>query len=209
MAKIDLTGHKFGRLTAIKIVENTKTGTYWNCVCECGNQSDVFIGHLRSGKTLSCGCLLKEKNKTHGKARTPTHISWCAMRNRVLSEKTNGYEKYGGRGITICDEWNNFEVFLNDMGERPSTYHVLDRINPNGNYEPGNCRWITKKESCDNRTCTRVWVVFGEEFLSSVEAAKKYKVAPGTIQRWCNGGFTKKGTFMPPREDCGSHPLHG
>jgi len=205
--RLDLTGHRFGKLIAINIVENDKKGTYWHCKCDCGKTNDVFIGHLRSGRIRSCGCLISEinpvipNNVKHGRSRSDTHISWCAMRSRVLNKTTNGFRNYGGKGIKICERWENFSDFLQDMGERPSKDYVLDRINPNGNYEPNNCRWITKEKSALNKTNSKIWVVKGKQYNSSKEAAKANNVSMQTIRLWCCGGMNNK-KYVAPRKDC-------
>ena len=187
---MNLTGQVFGRLTALSVAENNKTGTYWICICECGNKKDIFIGHLRSGKILSCGCY--KPNKTHGLTRTPEHITWCAMRNRCLSPSTNGYEQYGGRGIKICDEWADFGNFLSDMGRRPSKNHTLDRIDVNGDYKPTNCRWVTKSEQNENQRNSRRYVIGDKEYPSTVKAAKALGVTYASISKWCKQGFSPK-----------------
>ena len=198
MKPLDLTGQKFGRLRTERRVNTPKKGTYWECLCDCGNKTIVFIGHLRSGKTESCGCYLNERIRTHGKSRSPEHISWCSMRNRCLSPTTNGYERYGGAGIRICKEWDNFEIFLLDMGERPSEKHTLDRINPFGDYTPENCRWSDKRTQSRNQINAKRWVVFGVEYETAKDAGDVHGVTGTTIRRWCK-----------EKEDCWSYNLYG
>jgi len=203
MPKMNLSGDQFGRLTAIHVYETEKTGTYWRCFCECGNYKNVFIGHLRSGKIRSCGCLFGDIEHNggvakHGKARTPEHITWCAMRNRCLSPTTNGYERYGGIGVTICPEWDDFSVFLNDMGKRPSKHHTLDRIDATGNYELGNCRWATPKEQSINKRNSKRYFINGRKFNTAKEAGLFFGVCGSTILRWCDKKW-----------NCWSKPLYG
>lgn len=152
--RLDLTNQRFGRLIAI--APGPAKSKSWRCRCDCGTVRDFRMTHLRSGHTKSCGCLHRElfaQLKTrHGdcKRRSPTsseYYSWLAMKSRCGNPKTDKYHYYGGRGISVCERWrNDFTAFLADMGRKPSSRHSIDRINNDGNYEPGNCRWATTGE---------------------------------------------------------------
>lgn len=164
-APIDMTGKRYGRLAVLEFSRKSSSGEYtWRCVCDCGNETYVSGYALRSGHTQSCGCLHSERTaevrrseKTHGLADTPEYRSWISMVQRVTNAASHNYPYYGGRGILICDRWLNgderrsgVECFLADMGKRPAGTS-LDRINNDGNYEPGNCRWATRSEQVRNR----------------------------------------------------------
>jgi hypothetical protein len=155
---IDLTGRKFGRLSVIAIAQDkSRHGQMqWACSCSCGAQKVVSGDRLRQGVTRSCGCLLRQIRTKHGHSRcdagnqSATYRSWASMKTRCLNPNNRGFKYYGGRGITICERWMLFVNFLADMGERPPG-KTLDRIDVDGNYEPGNCRWATPLEQIRNR----------------------------------------------------------
>lgn len=163
----DITTQVFGRLTALGIAGRSNGGqVLWNCLCSCGKERVVNGENLRNGHTRSCGCLLVEnarKNKgvapKHGHGRnggSATYNAWHAMKQRCLTKTNKRYADYGGRGITVCPRWmESFENFLTDLGERPKGAS-LDRINNNGNYEPSNCRWATRKEQQRNMRTSRL-----------------------------------------------------
>jgi hypothetical protein len=156
----DITGQRFGRLVAIKVVSKTRRAapridTKWLCQCDCGQQHITGLTSLRTGSTSSCGCLAAEgNNATHGAARngklTPEYMSWKGMRARCQYKKHKDYKSYGGRGITVCERWSKFENFLADMGERPPGYSI-ERIDVNGHYEPANCTWIPMSDQPKTR----------------------------------------------------------
>jgi hypothetical protein len=150
---------RYGRLQTVgdpfygPVGQQGRSALFYNCVCDCGTTKVIRYDDLRSGRTLSCRCLIKEKSRTHGKSRTPIYKCWEAMLARTTNPNNTAYAQYAGRGISVCDRWsgpNGFANFYQDMGQRPSLGHSIERINNDGNYEPGNCRWATQKEQCRN-----------------------------------------------------------
>lgn len=176
MKKIDIAqyvGKKFGRLTVLKEGSAVKYGKttmrkVW-CKCDCGNEKEIDFNSIKRGKSTSCGCFNKENARklhtTHGKAmlkpgvRHPDYCIWMKMKSRCFNPNDKSYNNYGGRGITVCNEWkDSFEHFITDMGWRPNKSYSLERIDYNGNYCPENCKWIHKSQQ--SRNSRRVKLIY-------------------------------------------------
>ena len=138
-------GERFNRLTVICKSLSSLTSRYsiWWCKCDCSKEVEVRGDTLRNGSTKSCGCLRKSTKIKHGLSHTTEYDSWYSLKHRCLNKNDKSYKYYGGRGITICERWTYFENFLSDIGNKPSPEYSIDRINNNGNYEPGNVKWAT------------------------------------------------------------------
>lgn len=146
-------GARYGRLTVVERIQDERQ-RYYRCLCECGQEKDIRGDHLASGRTTSCGCRRKERSsepRKHGLTGTRVYRIWRNMLNRCGYDSHPDWKRYGGRGITVCDKWrSSFESFYRDMGFPPDGMSI-DRINNDGNYEPGNCKWSTVLEQAANR----------------------------------------------------------
>lgn len=176
----DITGVRFGRLVALEFFDIVPGGARWTCVCDCGNTKVVPSSSMVRGDSRSCGCLNLERiaemgrgHARHGESRrtspkTTEWKLWQSMIRRCHTPGASGYSKYGAKGIQVCDRWrNSYEDFLTDVGRRPSNDHSIDRIDPRGNYEPGNVRWLENKYQARNRTSC----VLNEQLVAEIKTA--------------------------------------
>ena len=188
---IDLTGQKFGKLIAIEKTDrkSSSRSIVWKCKCDCGKETFVSSSSLRSGNTQSCGCLKKELVTIHGQCQSSEYHSWDSMKARCYNPNYNQFKDYGGRGIEVCDRWkDSFENFLADMGSKPSSKHSIDRIDVNGNYEPGNCKWSTNQEQARNKRNQRDVKLIDPE-------GQEYLVAGGLVNQFCDDAKLHNGNI--------------
>lgn len=180
----DLTGMKFGKLKVIGISRKVQSGKreryYWNCKCDCGNTKEVRTDCLTLGGTQSCGCMKKEQDKInltkfhrHKLSNTNLWHVYYGILHRCYNKEDTHYNNYGGRGITVCDEWKqSFDEFVQwSFSNGYEKGLQIDRINNDGNYEPDNCRWVTVKKNCRNRS-TNVLVEYDGKFVTIAELSE-------------------------------------
>lgn len=207
---IDITGHKYHRLTVVKsrgVVpqgkEGDKTRAIWLCKCDCGKELVANSNALRRGNTKSCGCLKREtvrRAKTHGLSRTPEYVTWCNMIARCTYQWRKDYKHYGGRGIKVCDRWRrSFEAFLSDMGPRPFPRATLERDRVNEDYEPGNCRWVSQKEQTRNKR-TNVRVTINGVTKTIAEWAEIHGLNQRLVRERLLRGWPPERAVSPPRK---------
>jgi hypothetical protein len=200
---MDLTGHRYGRLLVTGPAPKTGANARWYATCDCGARVNVLGPNLRTGSTRSCGCLAMELAKAkpsltlrHGMTDTPTWRVWSSMLKRCFSKNTQAYKDYGARGITVCDRWRTFENFHADMGDRPDGL-TLDRIDMNGDYEPGNCRWATVAEQNRNKRDTKR-ITFNGKTLCVAEWARELEVSVATLWRRIKRGWPMEEVLTKP-----------
>lgn len=200
----DLTGQRFGRLVVVERRSSQGGPVRWLCRCDCGRETTVRRGDMRSGRTRSCGCLRREiaaaTNTTHGhmcKGReSRVHRIWRAMIQRCTNPRSQYYGIYGGRGITVCKRWRRFANFLQDMGEPPLDRQI-DRIDNDKGYFKCNCRWVTSKENGRNTRSNRLLTHNGcTQCVAAWAEATGIKV--GTIFQRLNGGWPVERALTEP-----------
>lgn len=183
---IDLTGKTFGRLTVLGRGEVRGDKIMWRCRCSCGVEKQVYGGHLRSGRSQSCGCMRNEQTGArrykHGAKRTRLYSVWSEMKGRCYRETNPRFADYGGRGISVCSEWHDFTAFqswASSSGYGPGL--TIDRRDNDGDYSPENCRWVTNAVQASNKRNSRFIVVHGEK-MTVAEASRKFGVHVETIR---------------------------
>lgn len=201
MKRIDLVGQRFGRLLVVSEALKLGNNRRVVCVCDCGNKRNVSFGNLRSGMTASCGCLRSEllamMTTRHGMTRTPEYRAWAAMRNRCRNT-SKMYAHWNGRGIKVCSRWDVFENFLADVGPRPGRGYSIDRINVDGDYDPSNVRWATRKQQANNTTKT-FRIKFNGVDEAVCDVAQRVGLKPSTLYtRVTKYGFSVEDAIKSP-----------
>ncbi|WBF81889.1 hypothetical protein [Staphylococcus virus vB_SurM-PSU6] len=206
MNKDDYIGLKYGRLTVISWDGKRGIHHYVKCKCDCGNTKSIRLYRLKTGETKSCGCIRKELfeenrrgNIKHGKSNSRLHTIYRSMKARCYSVKNINYSNYGGKGIEICDEWledfMNFYNWAHNNGYKDDL--TIDRIDSNGNYEPGNCRWVDYKTQSRNRNYNKLLKFQGKE-LCVTEWSDLTGIASGTIHSRLRMGWSIEKTLSTP-----------
>lgn len=210
--KYDLTGKIFGRLKVIKYSHTNKQGRIWECLCQCGKTSYVSIGALNSGNTKSCGCIPSEltakRNRENKKYKNKTEFKLKEklrhMVQRCHKEYSDCYHDYGGRGIQVCDEWQdkefgfeNFYKWSMENGYKDGL--TIDRIDNDGDYSPDNCRWIDAKKQANNKR-NNVYVEIDGVTHTVSEWAEIKGLERKTLEWRVRKGWDKKDLFKPPRK---------
>lgn len=204
--KIDMTGRRFGRLLVIaEAGRNKHRAVMWRCRCDCGAESIVRAQYLRSGHTTSCGCWKREVPGTwtlkHGQSNSRLYKIWRNMVRRTTDPNFPDYPNYGGRGITVCQEWReSFEAFARDMGPTHRNDLTLDRIDNEGSYEPDNCRWATAIEQARNKRSNRLITFDGKTMPVSAWAEHTGISGPAIRYRLHNGWPVERALTVPAQK---------
>lgn len=191
----NIEGRRYGRLLVLERAEAQYGLTTWLCRCDCGNETVVTACNLKKGHTKSCGCYRRDLPTKHGEAsghrKTKEYVAWTHAKARCHNPKHPYYQWYGARGISMCPEWReDYSKFLADMGPRPEGCS-LDRVNNDGNYEPGNCRWVSMKEQSRNKRSNIVITFEGQEMIAS-DWEKKFGVRKDYISKRLRNGMNMK-----------------
>ncbi len=202
----DMTGRRFERLTVVGFSHKVKRLSLWHCQCDCGGTAIVYRSNLVKGNSKSCGCFYKERvkeiNRRHGQSYNPIYISWAGMKARCTNPNEPSFVNYGGRGIVLSERWLSFDNFYADMhsGWKPGL--TIERINNDGNYEPSNCRWATRKEQARNSRRT-VLIDTPQGRMHVEDAAKLFGLKAGTLKSRIIRGMPQDRWFDPPGPQSG------
>jgi hypothetical protein len=196
-SRLDLTGQQYGLLVAVE--PSPTRAVHWVCKCECGNFREVDTRNLRSGNTRSCGCV-RPGSRKHGHTLdgpTPTYQAWQHIKARCERATAADYYLYGGRGIRVCEEWQTFQGFYADMGDKPPGMSI-DRIDNEGHYEPANCRWATPQMQANNRRSNRLVSYQGQQFTLA-ELARFVGLKYSTLSMRLKWGWPMERAVSPTK----------
>lgn len=194
----DLSGMRFGLLMIKSIAEtrNKRGDVLWICLCDCGKEKLCTTGALWNGMNISCGCM--NGGKTHGDWNKRIRVIWVNMMARCYKENASNYLNYGGKGIKVCDEWHDYQVFKEWAFANGYTDDLtIDRIDVTGNYHPHNCRWATPKEQARNKTNNR-YLLFNGESKTLAEWSETYGINQGRVSRRIMTGWTIEDALTRP-----------
>ena len=203
MKKLDLTNQKFNRLTVLELSDKRGKKVMWKCRCDCGNITFVETCNLRGNRTKSCGCYkmdgLLSRSTKHNQRHTKLYEVWKGIKQRCLNSNHKAFKNYGGRGISICDEWkDNFSSFYNwAMQNGYSDELSIDRINNDGNYEPNNCRWVDRKTQANN-TRTNHFITYNNETHTIAEWSRILNIKYSVILYRLHHNWSIEKTFTTP-----------
>ena len=200
---IDLTDHEYGSVKVLERAGTKGNHALWKCRCICGKVFETTSNSLRKGNTKSCGCQSSRKQfTTHGMRRTRVYKIWMGMKERCQRSKAVAYAQNGGRGIKVCDRWQKFELFYEDMGDPPSDQHTLDRKDNNGNYEKSNCRWATDTEQHNNRS-DNCMLTYKGKTQSMMDWVRETGLPKSTIQKRLKRGWSVEKSLSEPVQETG------
>lgn len=201
----DLTGQRFGRLVALGPIERVSDHAKWLCQCDCGNTASVLTAALRSGNTQSCGCLRRElegpRATTHGMSKSRIYRVWRHMVDRCINPTDGGYKHYGARGIAVFCEWKNsfesFHAYVAHLPNYDTPGYSLDRIDNDGNYEPGNVQWSSHKNQTRNRRSNHL-ITWDGKTQCITAWAEELNMNPATLQRRIRSGWSAERALLTP-----------
>lgn len=204
--RIDLIGMRFGNYVVIACDGSGKYGVRWLCRCDCGAENVVVGTKLNTGRSLGCKSCAAT---VHGEASPPSpeYLSWRNAKARCTKPTDAAWKNYGGRGITMCDRWmESFEAFIEDMGRKPSLKHSIDRINNDGNYEPGNCRWATDEDQNKNKRSNH-YLLRGVERATLSEWSNRLAIPVCRLRYRINRGLSDNDVLNPERFTVATFPV--
>lgn len=203
-----MRGLRFTRLLVLSQAQSDKNGNArWNCQCDCGKTTVSSGFTLRNGEAKSCGCLTTEqlnerRGVTHRMTGEPEYLCWSGMIQRCTNPKSRRWNRYGARGIGVCERWLTFDNFYADMGKRPSPTHTLDRINNDAGYDPSNCRWATKSEQNRNHSANHMVTYKGQRvpLVTAIEMSGT-GINRSTVQGRLGRGWSIEAALDHPVDD--------